>query len=281
MSSPNKRSRWNWPQSQQSRHNGTIGAQDADTVSWMISNVQRHPTVTHEESTDLFKAYEAGDAKARARLVEANMKLVIAIAKNYRRSGLPFEDLLQEGNIGLMKAVERFKYRKGYKFSTYATWWIRQSVSQFVMKRQRTVRLPAHAIGISRKLDDVKESFKKEFGAEPSTEELAMFMDVSESIVKATIHGTRRTLSLSTPLDSDSEAGDTLGDTLIDHGPHSDPFEVVASRETFDIVKRSFAKLTPREESVMRLRFGLVESDGDSRYALTPEEIERLKGDGE
>lgn len=283
-------SKWNWQRAQKTSHNVTLGAKEADTVSWMIHNLQKHSLLSHEESVELFKVFvggsevrQVGDQKRRVaitseskramdKLVQSNLKLVVAIAKGYRRSGLDFEDLLQEGNLGLIRAVEKFEWQKGYRFSTYATWWIRQAVSQFVMKRSRTVRLPAHAIGVSRRMEQVKAEYKKVFGVDPSVEELSDLMDVSESIVKATVHGAKRTLSLSSPLDRDSEDGDTLGDTIVDQTITANPFEALAEKEAFENLCRSFDKLTPKEEQILRLRFGISDDPESDEFQMSEEE---------
>ncbi len=290
MASNGNKVKWNWQRAHKTDHNATIGAKDADTVSWMIHNLQKHSLLTHEESVELFKKFvggsevrQVGDQKRRVaitpeakramdRLVEANLKLVVAIAKGYRRSGLDFEDLLQEGNLGLIRAVEKYEWQKGYRFSTYATWWIRQAVSQFVMKRSRTVRLHAHAIGVSRRMEQVKAEYKKVFGVDPSVEELSDLMDVSESIVKATVHGAKRTLSLSSPLDRDSEDGDTLGDTLVDQTVAANPFEALAEKEAFENLCRSFDKLTAKEEQILRLRFGISDDPTSGEFQMSEEE---------
>lgn len=283
------KAKWNWQRANKTNSAQTLVAREHDTISWMIGNLQRFEVMSHEESTELFKKFVAGSEvravgeqqrrvpttvearRAMDRLVACNLKLVVAIAKGYRRSGLDFEDLLQEGNLGLIRAVEKFEWQKGYRFSTYATWWIRQAVSQFVMKRARTVRLPAHAIGVNRRMEQAKIEYKKMFGVEPSIGELSDVMGVSESIVKATVHGAKRTLSLSSPLDRDAADGDTLGDTLVDQTIASNPFEAFAEKQAFENLCRSFSKLTPKEEQILRLRFGITDAP-DDEFQMSEEE---------
>lgn len=285
-----RNTQWNWRRSAKETHNTTISAREVDTVTWMLNNVQKNPLLTFEDSTELFKRYngdgeykDSSDAdrkRAKDRIISSNLKLVIAVAKGYRRSGLDFEDLIQEGNLGLIRAVEKFKWEKGYRFSTYATWWIRQAVGQFVMKRARTVRLPAHAIGVSRKMDSIKADFKRKFGTDPTDEELSAVMDVSESIIKATVNGAKRSISLSTPLDRASEDGDTLGDSLMDTNPHNNPFEALAEKEAYEIMRRSFAKLTDKEEQIIRLRFGIDSptASGDTTdFSISEEEVTEIE----
>lgn len=285
--------KWNWNKTNSTNKSVQIGNREVDTVSWMMSNVNKHSLLTHDESTELFKIYEPGsevrdvgeqerrvattpEAKiAHDQIVQANLKLVISVAKGYRRSGLDFEDLLQEGNLGLLRAVEKFKWEKGYRFSTYATWWIRQAVSQFVMKRSRTVRMPAHAIGISRKIDSVKSDFKKKFGEEPTDEELSSVLEVSKSIIKATVNGNKRTISLSTPVDRDSDDGDSLGDTIMDPNTSNNPHEAYSEKESFLVLKKSFAKLSARDEQILRLRFGFTDGDG-IQFEITENEAEEI-----
>lgn len=286
--------KWNWQRSAKTSAGTAISAREVDTVSWMIGNVQKNPMVTHDESTVLFKQLHGDedfkdnsvrDQKlAKDKLIRANLKLVIAVAKGYRRSGLDFEDLLQEGNLGLIRAVEKFKWEKGFRFSTYATWWIRQAVSQFVMKRARTVRLPAHAIGVSRKLENIRSDFRKKFGCDPTDEELSAVMDVSESIIKATVNGSKRTVSLSTPLDRDSEGGDTLADTIMDPNPANNPHDAYAEKESFEVIKRSFIKMSPKEEQILRLRFGIgsdVGCDDSTEFDITEGEADEIASRGE
>lgn len=266
-----------WSSVEKKNQNALQSHREVDTAGWMIQGVQKHSMVTHEQSTELFKLFKAGDLSARRRLIEANMRLVIHIAKGYKRPGLDFADLLQEGNAGLIRAVDKFNWQMGYHFSTYATWWIRQAVSQFVMKRSRTVRLPAHAIGVSKRIEEVKESYRREFKCDPSVEELSSLMDVSESIVKATINGVFRALSLNAPLDKSGAMGDTLEDTIADADPLNNPFEVLSTKESYELLVKGFDRLTAREEQIMRLRFGVGEDDdGESRerFEMSADEAE-------
>jgi len=258
-------------------------AKEADTLSWMFHEMQKHKLLTHDESVGLFKEYLTGrtiteDAegiqtitrtpeamKIRNKLVVSNLRLVVSITKMYRNSGLPMEDLIQEGNIGLMKAVERYDWTKGCRFSTYATWWIKQSIGQHVLKRKKTIRLPAHAAGLQRKMFTAAEEYKKEFNSEPSAEELADILGTSERIVKATMQSGRQTISLSAPLSSSNDGGDsTVADTVADTSKDSNPFEVVAEMELMRIARSVLADLSPKEAAILRLRYGITEDVGDS-----------------
>jgi len=258
-------------------------AKEADTLSWMFHEMQKHKLLTHDESVGLFKEYLTGrtiteDAegiqtitrtpeamKIRNKLVVSNLRLVVSITKMYRNSGLPMEDLIQEGNIGLMKAVERYDWTKGCRFSTYATWWIKQSIGQHVLKRKKTIRLPAHAAGLQRKMFTAAEEYKKEFNSEPSAEELADILGTSERIVKATMQSGRQTISLSAPLSSSNDGGDsTVADTVADTSKDSNPFEVVAEMELMRIARSVLADLSPKEAAILRLRYGITEDVADS-----------------
>lgn len=263
---------------------------EVDTVSWYLHEIQRHKLLTHDDSVELFKAYVAGRTldeegevvsrtpeaeKIRKQLVSANLRLVISIVKMYRNSGLQMEDLIQEGNIGLMKAVERYDWQKGCKFSTYATWWIKQAIGQHVLKRKRTIRLPAHAAGLQRKMFAAAEDYKKEFNSEPSAEELAELLGTSQRIVKATMQSGRQTISLSAPLTTDRES--TVEDTIQDMSKDASPFEVLAEKELMRIARSVLSELTPKESAVLRLRYGISEDSNDSsQFPVTRSELESI-----
>lgn len=271
-----------------------IRSSDTDTVSWYLHEIQRHKLLAHDDSVQLFKDYIAGRTldeegevlsrtpeamKIRQKLVNSNLRLVISITKMYRNSGLPMEDLIQEGNIGLMKAVERYDWEKGCKFSTYATWWIKQAIGQHVLKRKRTIRLPAHAAGLQRKMFAAAEDYKKEFNTEPSAEELAELLGTSQRIVKATMQSGRQVISLSAPLSSGTDGGDsTVGDTIQDMSRNASPFEVLAEKELMHIAKSVLADLTPKESAILRLRYGISEESNDSaQFPITQSEVEAIE----
>ena len=263
---------------------------EVDTVSWYLHEIQRHKLLTHDDSVELFKAYIAGRTldeegevvsrtpeaeKIRKQLVSANLRLVISIVKMYRNSGLQMEDLIQEGNIGLMKAVERYDWQKGCKFSTYATWWIKQAIGQHVLKRKRTIRLPAHAAGLQRKMFAAAEDYKKEFNSEPSAEELAELLGTSQRIVKATMQSGRQTISLSAPLTTDRES--TVEDTIQDMSKDASPFDVLAEKELMRIARSVLSELTPKESAILRLRYGISEDSNDSsQFPVTRSELESI-----
>jgi RNA polymerase primary sigma factor len=256
-------------------------------VGSYLNALHAFPQLKHPEVVELFQKYDAGctrDAenevidrtveanKIRKKLTECNLRLVVSIAKQYKGHNIPIEDLIQEGNIGLMKAVDRFKWEKGFRFSTYATWWIKQAIGQHVLKRKRMIRLPAHAATVQRKMLQAAEDFREVNSCEPTNEELMSLVGASETVVKATMHSGRGTISLQQPLSSSGE-GDTIEDKVEDDRPGSDPFENVAQKQLLEITEGVLSSLSHKEAAILRLRFGLVEDATDSsEYPITEEE---------
>jgi len=251
-----------------------------DPVRMYLKEIGKVPLLTADEEIDIAQRMEQGDEAARKKLVEANLRLVVSIAKRYVGRGMLFLDLIQEGNLGLIKAVEKFDYRKGYKFSTYATWWIRQAITRAIADQARTIRIPVHMVETINKLIRVSRQLLQEYGREPLPEEIAAEMGVSEEKVREIIKIAQEPVSLETPIgeEEDSHLGDFIPD---DEAPA--PAEAAAYTLLREQLMNVLDTLTPREEMVLRLRFGLV--DGRSRtleevgkdFGVTRERIRQIE----
>ena len=231
-----------------------------DPVRMYLKEIGKVPLLTAEEEIEIAKRLEAGDESAKQKLAEANLRLVVSIAKRYVGRGMLFLDLIQEGNLGLIKAVEKFDYRKGFKFSTYATWWIRQAITRAIADQARTIRIPVHMVETINKLIRVSRQLLQEYGREPTPEEIAREMGISEAKVREIIKIAQEPVSLETPIgeEEDSHLGDFIPD---------DDAPAPAEAASFTLMKEQLMDvldtLTPREEKVLRLRFGL--DDGHQR----------------
>ena len=213
--------------------------------------------LTREQEIQLAKQIEKGNMQARDKMVNANLRLAFSIARKYHRPGHSLDDLIQESNIGLMKAVDKFDWRRGFKFSTYATWWIRQSVGRYVNNTKSMIRVPAHAIGIVNKVESIIKEFEKEFGVEPTNEDIADVMGESIEMIKSA----RDTLKFRYMSSIDTPIGDDGSRTLADIIPDtSDSLDTLLDKDKLKIIiQKGLAKLSKREEMILRLRFGLHE----------------------
>jgi RNA polymerase primary sigma factor len=225
-----------------------------DAVRMYLAEIGKVRLLTQREEVALAQRVEQGDADARRRLIEANLRLVVSVARRYASRGMPLLDLIQAGNLGLMRAVEKFDWRKGFKFSTYATWWIRQSVTRMLADQARTIRIPVHMVEVINRLVRVSRQLAQELGREPSAEEIAGAMDLPVERVREINMIAREPVSLDTPVGTDEDS--RLGDLIEDHDAPApaDAASFATLREQLDEVLES---LTPREREVLRLRFGL------------------------
>ncbi len=236
-----------------------------DPVRMYLKEIGKVPLLSADEEIELAKRMEQGDEEAKQRLAEANLRLVVSIAKRYVGRGMLFLDLIQEGNMGLIKAVEKFDYRKGYKFSTYATWWIRQAITRAIADQARTIRIPVHMVETINKLIRVSRQLLQDLGRDPTPEEIAEEMDMPVGKVREILKVAQEPVSLETPIgeEEDSHLGDFIPDTEM---------MIPADAAAFTLLKEQLLEvlktLTDREQKVLRLRFGL-----DDGRARTLEEV--------
>ena len=251
-----------------------------DPVRMYLKEIGKVPLLDSETELELARRMSEGDEQAKQQLVESNLRLVVSIAKRYVGKGMFFLDLIQEGNLGLMKAVEKFDYEKGYKFSTYATWWIRQAITRSIADQARTIRIPVHMVETIHKVSRVSRQLLQEYGHEASAEEIAEKMGMSAAKVREILKIAQDPVSLETPIgeEEDSHLGDFIPDD--DSPAPEEAVSYTVLREQLDEVLHT---LTPREEEVLKLRFGL--KDGKTRtleevgevFGITRERIRQIE----
>ena len=229
--------------------------------------------LTRQQEFDLFTSYISGNTQARETIIRSNLRLVVSIAKKYCNKNLDFDDLIQEGNIGLMKAVERFDPGRGFKFSTYATWWIRQSILRFITNKGRVVRLPAHISGSVKKINQLRQEYRDQFGAYPTVPEISSMLNVSENHVKSVLSSQQYTVSLQGSKYRDDGANSPEIMDFIACDSHNDPYNTLDRKQVLNVISSALGLLTKKEEAIIRLRFGISGDPDDS----TAWPIEKIK----
>ena len=228
----------------------------SDILTRYFKEVSKYPLLTKAEEVMLAQRIEQGDELAREKMISSNLRLAISIAKKYHKSGCNMEDLIQESNIGLMRAIEKFDWRKGFKFSTYACWWIRQAVTRHVSMQKNTVRIPSHANSLSWKIKVMVDEYVEEFGTQPDNDEISTALGVSVNLIEAAKQSLklRNIISIDTPIGGD-DSSRTIKDIIPDD---SESIEDRMDNENLrDLIKASLKSLSKREEQVLRLRFGI------------------------
>ncbi|MCD6551726.1 RNA polymerase sigma factor RpoD [Thermotoga sp.] len=227
-----------------------------DSIKMYLKEIGKIPLLTPAQERELARRAQMGDKKAKEKLITSNLRLVVSIAKRYMGRGLSFQDLIQEGNIGLLKAVEKFDWRKGYKFSTYATWWIRQAITRAIADQARTIRIPVHMVETINKLNRLRREYYQKYGEEPSVEELAKMMGKPPEKIKDILEAAKETISLESPIgeDEDSSIEDFVADESVP-SPKKEAMRMLMREELEKVLKT----LSPREAMVLRMRYGLLD----------------------
>jgi RNA polymerase primary sigma factor len=238
-----------------------------DSLQLFLKDIGKVPLLTAAQEVELAKRIERGDDRAKQGMISANLRLVVSIAKNYRNQGLPFLDLIQEGTIGLVRAVEKFDYRRGFKFSTYATWWIRQAVARALADKSRTIRMPVHVVEKLNKIGRVERKLVGELGREPSSLEIALELDLDVAEVEQIRRSAQAPVSLEKPVGDDEES--EFGHFLADESA-SAPDEAAETTLRKETLKRILGALSTRERRVLELRYGL-----DGNHPRTLDEVGR------
>lgn len=256
------------------------GDKMSDALGSFFKAIGKTPLLTREEEVALSKRIEAGDIRARRHMINANLRLAISIAKKYQNKGCSLEDLIQESSVGLIKAVDRFDWRRGFKFSTYACWWIKQSVRKHVASHGNSVKLPSHARGLLWKMRQYKEEYEEEFGTEPSMKELADLLGVSANTLHAIITSAASPVSLDAKIrysGSSTSTGRSISE-VVSAGDDWDPGDQMDKEKIVSLIREALHTLSPREEKIIRLRFGISEEPDDSvSFPITKSELRKIK----
>ena len=228
------------------------------SINKYMKSISKIPLLTKQQEVELAKRIELGDIKAKQKMIESNLRLAISVAKKYSKYGSNLEDLIQESNLGLIKAVEKFDWRKGFKFSTYACWWIRQSVTRGLTKDNSLVNIPQHTLAHARQIIKVIDEYQEEFNEEPSIEEISSILNINRKTVQESFNAikARQIFSLDKPVSDDNQR--SLKDIIPDHAPNVE--DVLENKSLRAEIIKSFAMLSKREEMVLRLRFGIHET---------------------
>lgn len=244
-------------------------------LSAFFQQVGKRPLLTADQEKELAQKIEQGDEKARKKMIESNLRLAISLAKNYTKTGCNLEDLIQESSLGLIKAVDRFDWRKGFKFSTYAVWWIKQSLRKHVSSNSTDIKLPAHARSMLWKMKNIKKEYEEEFGVQPSDEEIASILGVKKQTLQAIIKSARPAISIDSTVSWNEDGGRKISEIIPDN---KESIETIFEREELsNLIKKSLSALTKREELVIRLRFGIEESENEyQKFPISKEEINQL-----
>lgn len=249
-----------------------------NTLETFFHQVGKTDLLTREQEIALSKLIEAGDRRARDRMIKANLRLAISIAKQFQNKGCDMEDLIQESSVGLIKAIDRFDWRRGFKFSTYACWWIKQSVRSHIASHSASFKLPAYAKNMMFKIQQATAEYEKEFGQKPTQQEIADVLGVSTDTISSMIECTMPTVSIDKPIASDPSGSKSLRDILPDESESVD--EVLDRQKIVQVLRSALSTLTPREERVVRLRFGIAEDDDNTEsFPITAEEFDQLKSE--
>ena len=245
-------------------------------LSSYFEEVGKTDLLTKEQEVMLSQAIEKGDKRARDHMIQANLRLAISIAKKYQNTGCSLDDLIQESSMGLIKAVDRFDWRRGFKFSTYACWWIKQSVRKHIASHSGSIKLPTHAKNLLWKVQVLTNEYEEEFGVKPTQEEIADLLGVKKDTLNSILMSSRWTMSLDKKVGNyDDGGGRTLKEIIPDN---KESFELSLDKvKISNIVREAFSHLTPREEKVLRLRFGIDEVVSKEQFILTSEEISNIE----